>query len=222
MCNMDDANIINQVSFTEVVEGADAETTPIVAPTAPVENPTEAPTQASPDDPSVQPTQPPTEGSEDHNDQESEPALSAAMKIIKAGATFTLGVTGNKGAVSFKSDKAGVAKVSKTGVVTGITQGKANITATVDGKTLTCRVVVSTKPKLSKSSITVKKGKSATVKITGKAKSIKNKYKNTKIAKVTSKKTATKIKVKGLKKGKTTLTITVNGKVKLKLKVKVK
>ena len=41
------------------------------------------------------------------------------------------------------------------------------------------------------------------------------------MAKVTSKKSAKSLKIKGLKKGKTTLKITVNG-VKLKLKVKVK
>ncbi len=76
-------------------------------------------------------------------------------------------------------------------------------------------------PKLSKTSITVKKGKTKTVKIIGKDKSIKNVYKNTKKAKIKSKKTAAKIKVKGLKKGKTTLKIKANG-VWLKLKVKVK
>lgn len=76
------------------------------------------------------------------------------------------------------------------------------------------------KPKLSKKSITVKKGKTKTVKIINKKKGVNNKYKNTKIAKVVSKKSATKIKIKGLKKGRTTLKIRVNG-VWLKLKVKV-
>lgn len=76
-------------------------------------------------------------------------------------------------------------------------------------------------PKLSKASITVKKGSTKTVKIIGKDKSIKNQYKNTKTAKVTSKKTASTIRIKGLKKGKTTLKIKANG-VWLKLKVTVK
>ena len=67
-----------------------------------------------------------------------------------------------------------------------------------------------------------KKGsKKVTVKITGKARSVKNVYKNTAVAKVTSAKTASKIRVKGLKKGQTTIKIRVNG-VWLKLKVNVK
>ena len=67
-----------------------------------------------------------------------------------------------------------------------------------------------------------KKGsKTVTVKITGKARSVKNVYKNTAAAKVTSAKTASKIRVKGLKKGQTTIKIRVNG-VWLKLKVNVK
>lgn len=57
--------------------------------------------------------------------------------------------------------------------------------------------------------------------IKGKAKTVKNVYTNTKKAKVVSKKTTSTIKVKGLKKGSTTLKIKVNG-VVLKLKVKVK
>ena len=77
------------------------------------------------------------------------------------------------------------------------------------------------KPKLSKTSITVKKGKTAKVKIIGKEKGSRNTYKNTKKAKIVSKKTASTIKVKGLKKGNTTLKIKSNG-VWLKLKVKVK
>ena len=67
----------------------------------------------------------------------------------------------------------------------------------------------------------MKKGKTKTITITGKAPGVKNAYKNTKKARVISGKTATKIKVKGLKKGKTTLKIKVNG-VTLKLKVVVK
>ena len=76
-------------------------------------------------------------------------------------------------------------------------------------------------PKLSKKSITVKKGKTAKVKILYKKKGSKNTYKKTKYAKVVSKRTASTIKVKGLKKGKTTLKIKVNG-TWLKLKVRVK
>ncbi|MBR2280214.1 MAG: hypothetical protein IJ903_04730, partial [Ruminococcus sp.] len=85
----------------------------------------------------------------------------------------------------------------------------------------TCKVTVTTSPKLSKKTVTVKKNKTVSVKITGKAKAVKNVYTNTKIAKITSKNTAATLKIKGLKKGSTTLKVKVNG-VVLKLKVKVK
>ena len=112
--------------------------------------------------------------------------------------------------------------VDANGKITALKKGSATVTATLqNGKKLSCKVSVKTSPKLSKKSITVKRNKTATVKITGKAKTVRNTYKNTKKAKIISKSSASKIKVKGLKKGKTTLKIKVNG-VSLKLKVRVK
>ena len=66
----------------------------------------------------------------------------------------------------------------------------------------------------------MKKGKTKSVTITGKASTVNNVYTNTKIAIIISKSSASTIKVKGLKKGSTTLKLRVNGFV-LKLKVKV-
>lgn len=148
------------------------------------------------------------------------PKLSAKKASLKAGGTKTLKVT--DGTVkSWSSSNSKVAKV-KSGKVTALKKGSAVITAMLSGgEKLSCTVKVTTSPKLSKKSITVKRKNSKTVKITGKAKGVNNKYTKTKYAKVVSKKSAAKIKIKGLKKGKTTLKITVNG-VKLKLKVKVK
>ncbi len=148
------------------------------------------------------------------------PKLNKTSASLKAGAKTSLKVT--DGVVkSWTSSNKAVAKVSK-GTVTALKKGTVTVTAKlVSGEKLTCKVKVNTSPKLSKSSITVKKGKTKTVKIKGKAKTVKNVYTNTKKAKVVSKKTASKIKVKGLKKGSTTLKIKVNG-VVLKLKVKVK
>ena len=112
--------------------------------------------------------------------------------------------------------------IASAGKATALKKGTAKITATlIDGTKLTSTITVKTNPKLSKSSVTVRKGRTVKVKITGKAKSINNSYTNTKIAKIASKKTATTLNVKGLKKGKTTLRIKVNG-VVLKLKVNVK
>ena len=146
--------------------------------------------------------------------------ISKTKASVKAGRTVTLKVT-NGTVKTWSSSNKKVAAVSK-GKVTGLKKGSAIITATTTtGKKLTCKVTVTTSPKLSKKSVTVKKGKTVSVKITGKASTVKNVYTNTKYAKIISAETAAKIKVKGLRKGKTTLKVKVNG-VVLKLKVKVK
>lgn len=148
------------------------------------------------------------------------PNINKTKASVKAGGTVALKVTDGTVKTWSTSNKK-VATVSN-GKVTGLKKGTATITAALTtGKKLTCKVTVTTSPKLSKSSVSVKKGKTVSVKITGKALTVKNVYTNTKYAKVTSKNTATTIKVKGLKKGSTTLKIKVNG-VMLKLKVKVK
>ncbi len=111
--------------------------------------------------------------------------------------------------------------VVKNGEIIALKKGEVTITEIIGNISLIHNLKVTTSPKLGKTSITVKKGKSKTVKIIGKAKAVNNKYKNTKKAKIVSKKSASTIKIRGLKKGKTTLYVFVNG-VKLKLKVKVK
>ncbi len=146
--------------------------------------------------------------------------ISKTTAKIKAGGAVTLKVTNGTVKNWITSNKA-VATVSK-GKVTGLKKGSTTITAKLStGKKLTCKVTVTTSPKLSKSSVSVKKGKTITVKITGKSSFVKNVYTNTKFAKIISNTKATSITVKGLKKGTTTLKIKVNG-VVLKLKVNVK
>ena len=111
----------------------------------------------------------------------------------------------------------------KNGKITALNKGTVTITATLTtGKKLTCKVTVTTAPKLSKTNVKVKKGGTAVVKLDGKVSSINNKYTNTKVAKITSKTNASTLKIKGLKKGETTLKIKVNGAKTLCLKVKVK
>lgn len=140
-------------------------------------------------------------------------------KSLNAGATAAVSVNAST-ATSYVSNKKSVAAV-KNGKIYALKKGTATITAKLkDGSTVTGTVTVKTNPKLSKSSVTVKKGKTTTVKITGKCSLINNKYTNTKIAKITSKNTATTLTVKGLKIGTTTLKVNVNG-VVLNLKVKV-
>lgn len=146
--------------------------------------------------------------------------LNKTAVSLKSGATADLKVSNGK-AKSWSSSNTKVATV-KNGKVTALKKGSVTITATLTtGKKLTCKVNVTSSPKLSKTSVKVKKNKTVSVKITGKAGSVKNVYINTKIAKITSKNTASTLKVKGLKKGSTTLKVKVNG-VTLKLKVKVK
>lgn len=146
--------------------------------------------------------------------------LNSTSVSLNAGATKTVKPLAGF-AMSWLSGKKSVAGV-KSGKIFALKKGTATITAKLsDGVKITAKVTVKTSPKLSRSSVSVKKGKTVSVKITGKSSAVSNVYTNTKYAKVISAKSATAIKVKGLKKGSTTLKIKVNG-VTLSLKVKVK
>lgn len=176
--------------------------------------------------PMPKPVVPPTEP------QPVKPAVSKLSKTslsLKAGASKTLTVSNGK-AKSWSSSKKSVALV-KNGKITALKKGFATITVKLtNGKKLTCKVNVTTSPALkingskfkASKTYTVKKNKSLKVKITGKAKEVKNVYKSTdkKVAKVTSSTSAKSIKIKGYKQGKASVTIKVNG-VKFKVKVKV-
>lgn len=147
------------------------------------------------------------------------PSLNTKSTKLKAGASTALEVkngslkkisSSNKNVVAVKNNKAYALK-----------KGSAYITAELkNGDKLKIKLTVTSAPKLSKKSITVKRGRTKTVKIIGKS-YMNNKYKNSKKAKIISKVSSDKIKVRGLKKGKTKLKITVNG-VLLTLTVKVK
>ena len=116
------------------------------------------------------------------------PSLSITSADLKAGDTLQLRVIGGK-VTKWTSSKSKRVSVSN-GKVKALRKGSAVIAAKLDsGKTLKCSIKVTTSPKLSKKSITVKKGKSKTVTVTGKAPGVKNVYKNTRRAKVTSKST---------------------------------
>ena len=136
---------------------------------------------------------------------------------LKAGQTLPF-IFPNTGEFKISDTKTAVVK---NGEIIALKKGEVTITEIIGNISLIHNLKVTTSPKLGKTSITVKKGKSKTVKIIGKAKAVNNKYKNTKKAKIVSKKSSSAIKIRGLKKGKTTLYVFVNG-VKLKLKVKIK
>lgn len=77
--------------------------------------------------------------------------INATKKTIYVGTNYTLKVTGTTKYIMWKSSNKKVAKVSSKGVVTGIAEGTATITATVgsgsNNKKFTCKVTV--KPRLS-------------------------------------------------------------------------
>ena len=150
------------------------------------------------------------------------PKISATKVTLKSAQTKILKVT-NGTVKTWSTSSKKIATVSK-GKVVALTKGRVRITATLtNGKKLTCYVTVTTSPKLSRTTLNIKKGRTATVKLTGKVANINNKYYNySKVAKIVSKANATSIKVKALKKGTTTLKIRVNGVNVLRLKVKVK
>ena len=145
---------------------------------------------------------------------------SSGSVYVKGTTNIKATVKNGKGTTTYKSSNSKVAKVSKTGKVTGLKKGTAKITVANNGVKKTFKITVKN-PKLSKKTVSVKKGKTTKVKIIGKIKGVNNKYINTRLAKVTSKKSASTLTIKGLKKGNTTLKIKVSG-VTLKLKVKVK
>lgn len=151
--------------------------------------------------------------------------LSATNVSLKSGATKTIKVLNGK-VKSYKVVNSKVAKVNSKGVVTALNKGKTTVIVTLkDGNKLNCKVNVTTAPKLSKSTVNVKVGKTVKVKALGKAKNIalkwtvSNKNVNTSIAKMIS---ASVLNIKGVKKGTTTIKVKVNNVKTLTLKVNVK
>lgn len=191
-------------------------------PTEPIPSDT-TPTESSPTEPTS--TEPAA------TDPITQPKLSKSSLSLKAGATKNLKVTDAKVKKWSTSNKK-IATVTSKGVVTALKKGSVSITALLtNGKALICKVKVKNSPTIkinkkafkAKTTYSVNKGKTLKVTIKGKAKSVKNVYSTSakKVAKVVSKNTASTIKIKGLKKGKATVTVKVNG-VAFKIKVKVK
>jgi len=142
---------------------------------------------------------------------------------FKAGEKSQLLIHGRADENTFSSSNPKVATVDGKGNVTALKKGKAVISFSYDGIVYNeCEIRVTSNPKLEKKAITVRQNKVKKVKLIGKFAGIKNTYKNTKKAEIISGKNATKLKIKGLKKGTTTLRIKVNGVKTLKLKVTVK
>ena len=119
----------------------------------------------------------------------------------------------------------------KNGRVYAIKKGTATVTVKLtNGKTLTCKVKVTSNPTITVggkkfkagSTYTVKKGGRLVVALKGRISAIRNVYSSTVggVARVVSKNTAEKVVIKGFKKGNATVTVTFNG-VAFKIKIKV-
>lgn len=151
--------------------------------------------------------------------------LSATNVSLKSGATKTIKVLNGK-VKSYKVTNNKVAKVNSKGVITALNKGKTTVIVTLkDGNKLNCKVNVTTAPKLSKSTVNLKVGQSAKIKIYGKAKGIEfgisGRNKNIEVW-LYKMKDATGFEVEGLKKGKATLKVKVNNVKTLTLKINVK
>ena len=140
---------------------------------------------------------------------------------VYTGKTKALKATTNDSdaTVTFKSGNTKVATVSSKGVVKGVKAGTAVITAKVGNATATCKVTVKASTiKFAKASVTIYKGKTATVKAAATpSAAVKYTSSNTKVATVNSKTGV----VKGIKAG--TVTITAKaGTLKTTCKVVIK
>lgn len=147
-------------------------------------------------------------------------SASASAKLNKksitlnVGKTYALKARGIKGTVTWSSSKKSVATVTPMGVVTAVKRGTAIITAKYGKKKLTCKVTVKqpvTSVKLNKTSATLQKGKSLTLKATvfpsnANNKTVTWKSSNKKIATVSSKGV-----VKAVGSGTATITASANG-----------
>lgn len=136
--------------------------------------------------------------------------LDKIAAAVYTGKTTTLKATTNDSdaIVTFKSGNTKVATVSSKGVVKGVKAGTAVITAKVGNATATCKVVVKNPAfSLVKSSATIKKGKTTTIRSkAAPAGKVTYTSSNKKVAAVNSKGV-----VKGIKKGKATITVKCNG-----------
>lgn len=153
-----------------------------------------------------------------------------------AGNRVTLYVDREK-LIDYKTSTPKIIKLTKKGKLTALKKGTAKFKVTLpSGKVYNGTFKVLDNPVLKKKvtsgknkgtykevkTVSVKQGKTVSIKLFGKAKPINNKYTSTSKAQIVSKKSATSIKIKGKAKGTSTVKIKVNGVKTLKLKVKVK
>ncbi len=164
------------------------------------------------------------------------PSTDSNIGSYESGDSFTLRIDNEK-LSDYKTSKPKIIKLTKNGKLTALKKGTATVKVTLpSGKVYKGIIKVINNPVLKKKatsgenkgeyeavkSISVKQGKTVSVKLFGKAKSIKNQYTSTSKAQIVSKKNDDIIKIKGKAKGTSTVKVKVNGVKTLKLKVIVK
>ncbi len=126
---------------------------------------------------------------------------------LEKGNTKKLYISGTKSKIIWTSSNKAVATVSSYGTITPVAAGKATITASVDGKKLTCTLTVTEPAKLSNSTYGMETGQNYMLKVTGTKNPITWTSSNVNVAAVSS--TGTII---ALAAGSTTITAEVDGK----------
>ena len=144
-------------------------------------------------------------------------SLNKTSKTLYVKQSFNLkpSIKNGKGKTTFKTSSKKIATVSKKGKITAKKKGTVTITVTNNKVKASCKVTVKN-PKLNKKKVTLDKGKSTKLAVTGKVGKATFKSSNKKIASVSK-----SGNIKALKKGTATITVKANG-IKLKCKVTVK
>ena len=149
-------------------------------------------------------------------------SLSSRKTSVAVGGSKTISLKNVKGKVKWSVAKKSVASIKANGAsvkVKGKKAGTTTITAKVGKKSYKCKLTVKNAPKISKSSISLTKGNSYDLTVTGTASSPKWSTSNKKVATI-KKVSARKYRVTAKSSGTATIKAKVNGKT-LKCKVSV-
>lgn len=149
-------------------------------------------------------------------------SLSSRKVTVPVGSSKTVTLRNASGKIKWSIAKKSVASISNNGSsvkVTGKKAGTTTITAKIGKKAFRCKLTVKNAPKISKSSISLTKGNSYDLTVTGTASSPKWSTSNKKVATI-KKVSARKYRVTAKSSGTATIKAKVNGKT-LKCKVSV-
>ena len=141
-------------------------------------------------------------------------ALSSSKASVAVGGSKTISLKNAKGKVKWSVTKKSVASIKANGAsvkVKGKKAGTTTITAKVGKKSYKCKFTVKNAPKISKSSISLTKGKSYNLTVTGTASAPKWSTSNKKVATI-KKVSARKYRVTAKSSGSATIKAKVNGK----------